>query len=177
MPQASEMRLPQPAQGETGRERRVRNAGADEIVMDFAAPSAIDRRSRVYGARHRWTRDPPAVDEIVIALNTGVVVRIPRQLIPGLENASPKDLARVRRSMLTTSLRFDTLDADYAVRGLLRKAMGRTVMRRQRSFLGCDHDANVRLGFEDLSEGIAFTIGIRRRCTGTADILGTLRSV
>jgi hypothetical protein len=70
------------------------------------------------------------VDEIEIALNTGVVVRIPRELIPGLENASPKDLARVRLSPLTTSLRFDTLDADYAVHGLLRKVMGLNEQQR-----------------------------------------------
>jgi hypothetical protein len=69
-------------------------------------------------------------DEIEIALNTGVIVRIPREIIPGLENASPKDLARVRLSPLTTSLMFDTLDVDYAVQGLLRKILGLNEQQR-----------------------------------------------
>jgi uncharacterized protein DUF2442 len=67
---------------------------------------------------------------IEIALNTGVVVRIPREIIPGLENASPKDLARVHLSPMTTSLMFDTLDADYAVQGLLRRVMGLNEQQR-----------------------------------------------
>lgn len=89
-------------------------------------------RGRVEKARDgaRMVKYNARADEIEIALNTGVVVRIPRQIIPGLEKASPKDLARVRLSPLTTSLMFDTLDADYAVQGLLRKVIGLNEQQR-----------------------------------------------
>jgi Protein of unknown function (DUF2442) len=89
-------------------------------------------RGRVEKARDgaRTVKYNARADEIEIALNTGVVVRIPRQIIPGLENARPKDLARVRLSPLTTSLMFDTLDADYAVQGLLRKVIGLNEQQR-----------------------------------------------
>jgi len=72
----------------------------------------------------------PRVDELEIILNTGVVVRIPRGIIPGLESASPKDLKHVSLSPMTTSLRFEALDADYAVQGLLRKVMGLNEQQR-----------------------------------------------
>jgi hypothetical protein len=94
--------------------------------------AAAAARGRVEKARHgaRTVKYNRLADEIEIALNTGVVVRIPREIIPGLENANPKDLARVRLSPLRTSLRFDTLDADYAVHGLLRKVMGLNEQQR-----------------------------------------------
>jgi Protein of unknown function (DUF2442) len=97
--------------------------------VELAEASA---RGRVEMARDgaRTVKYAPRADEIEIALNTGVIVRIPRAIIPGLENASPKDLARVRLSPLTTSLMFDTLDADYAVQGLLRKVMGLNEQQR-----------------------------------------------
>jgi hypothetical protein len=93
---------------------------------------AAAARSRVEKARDgaRTVKYIPRADEIEIALNTGVVVRIPREIIPGLEKASPKDLARVRLSPMTTSLMFDTLDADYAVQGLLRRVMGLNEQQR-----------------------------------------------
>jgi hypothetical protein len=94
--------------------------------------AAAEARGRVEMERDgaRSVKYNPRAGEIEIALNTGVVVRIPREIIPGLENASPKDLARVRLSPMTTSLRFDTLDADYAVHGLLRKVMGLNEQQR-----------------------------------------------
>jgi Protein of unknown function (DUF2442) len=94
--------------------------------------AAAAARGRLEKARDgaRAVKYNPRADEIEIALNTGVVVRIPREIIPGLEDANPKDLARVRLSPLTTSLRFDTLDADYAVHGLLRKVMGLNEQQR-----------------------------------------------
>lgn len=88
--------------------------------------NAAAAEGRVESARDgaRAVKYIPRADELKISLHTGVVVRIPRRLIPGLESASPKELAQVRLSPLTTSLTFETLDADYAVQGLLRKVMG-----------------------------------------------------
>lgn len=96
---------------------------------ELAAAAARGRVEKALDGA-RTVKYNPRADEIEIALNTGVVVRIPREIIPGLENASQKDLARVRLSPLTTSLRFDNLDADYALHGLLRKVMGLNEQQR-----------------------------------------------
>jgi hypothetical protein len=113
----------------SGKKARVKRRFRPSTDEELAAAAA---RGRIEKVRHgaRAVKYNPRADEIEIALNTGVVVRIPREIIPGLEDASPKDLARVRLSPLTTSLRFDTLDADYAVHGLLRKVMGLNEQQR-----------------------------------------------
>jgi hypothetical protein len=61
-------------------------------------------------------------DEIQIVLNSGVSMSIPRKHIPGLENATTDRLRDVELSPMTTSISFPNLDADYSIRGLIRKA-------------------------------------------------------
>lgn len=61
---------------------------------------------------------------VVVELATGVVVQIPAQLLQGLANASPQDLAAVRISPQGTALHWDSLDADFSVAGLLAGIFG-----------------------------------------------------
>jgi hypothetical protein len=98
-------------------------ANTDRASTDvqLAAASARGRveterdgaRSAVYDADR---------DEIQIVLKSGVSMSIPRKHIPGLENATTDQLRDVELSPMTTSISFPKLDADYSIRGLIRKA-------------------------------------------------------
>lgn len=86
----------------------ARLRGREEMRLRGARSVRYDRRS----------------DEVVIALNTGVVVRVPRERIPGVETAEPRDLAKIVLSPLTTSFTIEMLDMDYSIPGLLRRVLG-----------------------------------------------------
>ena len=93
-------------------------------------PSAAARKKkRRDGARLvRYDRDQ---DELLIVLNSGNnKASIQRAQIPGLEEATPEQLADVVLSPMTTSITFPQLDADYAVQGLIRRVFGLNEQQR-----------------------------------------------
>jgi hypothetical protein len=62
-------------------------------------------------------------DELVIELNTAVVVRIPRNRAPSLAGATVRDFATLELSPMGTSFTVRSLDLDYSISGLLRKVL------------------------------------------------------
>jgi hypothetical protein len=63
-------------------------------------------------------------DAIVVTMRSGAIATIPRMLIPGVAGAEPRNAADVELSPMGSSLRFPSLDADFAVLGLIRRVFG-----------------------------------------------------
>jgi hypothetical protein len=93
---------------------------------------AAAERGRVEMSRDgaRSVQYDEAHDAVHIALNNGVTLSIPRAQIPGLENATRRELEQVELSPMTTTISFLRLDADYSVQGLIRHALGLNEQQR-----------------------------------------------
>ena len=63
-------------------------------------------------------------DAVLITMRSGAVATIPRALIPVVGEADPRVAAELELSPMGTSLRFPLLDADFAVRALIRRVFG-----------------------------------------------------
>lgn len=63
-------------------------------------------------------------DVIVIKLATGVELAIPRKLMQGLEDADPRDVAKVEIEDHGSSLHWESLDVDHYVPGLIDGVFG-----------------------------------------------------
>ena len=75
--------------------------------------------SAIVGARYDPRRD--AVD---LSFASGGTITIPRELIPGLEEATPQVLACVNVSPAGDSISWRSLDIDVYVPGLIERAFG-----------------------------------------------------
>ncbi len=72
-------------------------------------------------------------DVVAITLATGVELIIPRKLLQGLENASPRELAVVEIEGPGDSLHWELLDVDHYIPGLIEGVFGN---RRWMSAIG-----------------------------------------
>jgi hypothetical protein len=63
-------------------------------------------------------------DTIAMKLATGVELVIPRKLLQGLENAAPRDLAKVEIWGPGDSLHWESLDVDHYIPGLIEGVFG-----------------------------------------------------
>jgi hypothetical protein len=63
-------------------------------------------------------------DAIVLTMRSGAIATIPRSLIPVVCEAEARAAADLELSPMGNSLRFPSLDADFAVQGLIRHAFG-----------------------------------------------------
>jgi hypothetical protein len=63
-------------------------------------------------------------DAIVISMRSGAAAAIPRSLIPLVAEAEPRAAADVELTPMGTAIRFPSLDADFAIRGLIRICFG-----------------------------------------------------
>lgn len=61
---------------------------------------------------------------IVVTLDTGLELRIPPQIVQGLESARPANLAAIEISPTGLGLHFPKLDADVYIPGLLQGIFG-----------------------------------------------------
>jgi hypothetical protein len=104
-----------------------RSAGSTDAELEAALARGHEEAAR-YGARS--VRYDAASDRIEIGINENATVTIARSAIPGLEHATPKQLAHVRLTPLRTSITFEQLDVDHAVRGLVRKVLGLNEQQR-----------------------------------------------
>ena len=102
-------------------------AGSTDAELEAALARGREEAGRD-GVRH--VRYDAASDRIEISINDDATVTIARKAIPGLENATPKQLADIRLTPLRTSISFEQLDVDYAVQGLLRKVLGLNAQQR-----------------------------------------------
>lgn len=93
-------------------------------------------RERFEAARHRGkvrSEDPSAViaarydadtDEFRLQFRGGGVMMIPRRLVPGLNRRRPSVLESISVSPAGDALRWDSIDADVYVPGLVEQAFG-----------------------------------------------------
>ncbi len=63
-------------------------------------------------------------ERVFIELNNGVVMGFPYQLLQGLDNATPKQLAEVELTPTGSGLHWETLDADLGVPQLVSGLFG-----------------------------------------------------
>jgi len=63
-------------------------------------------------------------DLIAITLASGVELAIPRKLMQGLENAAPRDVAKIAIDDFGSSLHWEALDVDHYVPGLIDSIFG-----------------------------------------------------
>ena len=63
-------------------------------------------------------------DMLAITFATGVELAIPRRLLQGLENADPREIAKVQILGPGTALHWEPLDVDHNVPGLIRGVFG-----------------------------------------------------
>lgn len=69
-------------------------------------------------------RYDPAADAIVIAMNNGATLTVPRRLMQGLTEATPAQLRRGAVAASGTALEWRDVDADFLVVGLLSGVFG-----------------------------------------------------
>lgn len=98
---------------------RVRTTDA-EIDAAIARANAAERErpkavAAVYSA---------ADDAVIITLATGVQVAIPRKLLQGLQDATPRQLARIEIEGPGTGLHWTALDVDHYIPDVLAGVFG-----------------------------------------------------
>jgi hypothetical protein len=69
-------------------------------------------------------RYSPARESVIVEMNNGASLVIPRQLLQGLSDASPSQLRNAEVSGRGTSLSWPDLDADFTIMSLLHGVYG-----------------------------------------------------
>ncbi len=83
----------------------------------------------------------PATQRLVIELKNGATHSVPCQLMQGLRDADPADIAAVELGLRGASLHWEKLDNDFTVGGLVRGIYGTKKWMEQ---LARKHEANAR---------------------------------
>ncbi len=109
--------------------RRLSDA---EILAQVPAARVRERRERKQGLRASAARYDRAAGRVVLELTNGYSFAFPVAAIPALQSASPSTLATVEIDPSGGALRWDSLDVDLSVPGLLLGAVG--VDERLRTF-------------------------------------------
>lgn len=102
-------------------ERRLTDA---EIVAQIPAARAREARERKRGLRARTATYDRAARRVVLELTNGYLFAFPVGAIRALNGATPTQLAAVEIDPSGGSLRWDSLDVDLSVPGLLFAAVG-----------------------------------------------------
>ena len=98
---------------------RVRTTDA-EIEAAIARANAAEReRPKAVAAVYR-----AADDAVIITLATGVQVAIPRKLLQGLQDATPRQLAGIEIEGPGTGLHWSALDVDHYIPDVLAGVFG-----------------------------------------------------
>ena len=107
-----------------------RRIGDAEILAQLPAARARETRERTRGLRARSARYDPASERIVLELTNGFLFAFPVASSPELSGASAGQLASVEVDASGGALRWDVLDVDLSVPGLLLSAVGIADRRR-----------------------------------------------
>lgn len=102
---------------------KVRSA----IKADGASLDAAMARAKAYEAqRPRAVRAEyrASDDRVIVILQSGVEMAIPRRLLQGLQTATAADLDSVTVEDFGSALRWEPLDVDHYVPGLLQGVFG-----------------------------------------------------
>ena len=94
--------------------------------------AALERSGLVATSAHY---DAPA-GRVMIELSSGTIVGVPVRAIASLDGATPDELAGVGVDAIGSSLRWDTLDADVSVPGILFKQFGYSAVRKSAASAG-----------------------------------------
>jgi len=111
--------------------RRLSDA---EILAQIPAARARERREQKQGLRASAARYDRTTGRVVLELTNGCLFAFPVATIPALQSTSPSTLATVEIDPSGGALRWDSLDVDLSVPGLLLSVVG--VDERLRHFAG-----------------------------------------
>jgi Protein of unknown function (DUF2442) len=100
--------------------RRLTDA---EILQQIPPACEAEHAARKRGHRARAVRFDRAKRRVVLELSSGVLFAFPVAAIPSLRRASPTQLAQVMTNASGSTLRWDALDVDVSVAGLLLAAV------------------------------------------------------
>lgn len=101
--------------------RRLSDA---EILSQIPAARARERRDRRQGLRASAARYDRSTGRVVLELTNGYLFAFPVRAIPALRSLSVPELATVEIDPSGGALRWDELDVDLSVPGLLLSAVG-----------------------------------------------------
>ncbi|MEO7522318.1 MAG: DUF2442 domain-containing protein [Gemmatimonas sp.] len=101
--------------------RRISDA---EILAQIPAARARDAQDRKQGRRATSARYDRRAERIVLELTNGFLFAFPVRAIPELRRATLVQLASVAVNRGGSALRWDALDVDLSVAGLLLSAVG-----------------------------------------------------
>lgn len=99
--------------------RRVTTTDAEIDAAIGAARAYDELRPRAVEASYRSKSDC-----ISIVLSTGVGLTIPRRLLQGLEDADPREVAKLELDDFGSALHWESLDVDHYIPGLLSGIFG-----------------------------------------------------
>jgi len=102
-----------------------RTAHHPTIAEEIRAARARDARERAMGLRARSARYDRRAARIIVELSNGCLFGFPAARVAALASAPPAHLAAVEVSPGGVALRWDALDVDLSVAGLLLDAVGR----------------------------------------------------
>jgi hypothetical protein len=108
-------------------ERRLRDV---EILAQIPAARAREARERKQGFRAVSARYDRSTRRIVLELTSGYLFAFPIQAVAALNGATGTQLAAVEVDPSGGALRWDDLDVDLSVPGLLLSAVGADEGRR-----------------------------------------------
>ena len=95
-----------------------------EIVAQIPAARAREARERKQGLRAISARYDRAARRVVLELTNGYLFAFPVSAVRALNGAAPMQLAAVEIDPSGGALRWDNLDVDLSVPGLLFSALG-----------------------------------------------------
>jgi len=101
-----------------------------EILAQVPAARARERRERKEGVRASTVRYDRSAHRIVLEFRNGMLFAFPIDLIGALRNATRTELSSVELDPSGSALRFDSLDVDLSVPGLVLSAVGESDKRR-----------------------------------------------
>ncbi len=94
-----------------------------EILRQIPPARAREQAARKRGHRARSVRFDRAHARVVVELSSGVLFAFPVRAIPALRRATPADLARATVAASGSALRWEALDFDLSVAGLILSAV------------------------------------------------------
>jgi hypothetical protein len=109
-------------------DRRMTDA---EIVAQIPAARARETRARKQGLRALSAKYDRGRHRVALELTNGYLFAFPVSAISALDTATTSQLAAVEIDPSGAALRWDDLDVDLSVPGLLFSAMGAEERRRQ----------------------------------------------
>ena len=115
---------------------RPRVPNAAELEAQIAAATAAEERDRASGLRAASASYDRQRRWIMLELTNDIGIGLPVARIPALRHASERALATVEVSPSGSGLRWDALDVDLSVGGLILDAFGEEARRQMGRIAG-----------------------------------------